>query len=173
MKYFTLLLSFSFLLMSSSIAQDKYAADVASLDAIIEALYGSISGDKGEKRDWDRFKYLFTPEAKLIPSAKNPEGITKYRIMTPESYVETSGSYLEENGFFEKETYRVTEEYGSLVHIFSTYDSYHTSKDEKPFARGINSIQLLHDGKRWWIMQIYWLGETKDNPLPAKYLPKE
>ncbi|MEM6806000.1 MAG: hypothetical protein AAF696_31675, partial [Bacteroidota bacterium] len=61
---------------------------------------------------------------------------------------------------------------GSMVHLWSTYDSFHTSTDEKPFARGINSIQLMHDGSRWWIMQIYWLGETEDNPLPEKYLSK-
>ncbi|MEO1213047.1 MAG: hypothetical protein AAFY45_05980 [Bacteroidota bacterium] len=158
--------------MSSSIAQDKYAADVASLDAIMEALYGVISGDKGEKRDWDRFKYLFTEDARLIPSAKNPEGATAYKIFSPQGYVDNAGKYLEENGFFETETHRVTEKYGSLVHIWSTYDSFHTSKDASPFARGINSIQLMHDGSRWWIMQIYWLGETKENPLPAKYLPK-
>lgn len=172
MKNITLLLSFSFLLMSSSIAQDKYAADVESLDAIIEALYGVISGDKGEKRDWDRFNYLFTEDARLIPSGKNAEGVTGYRVFSSQGYVDNAGKYLEENGFFETETHRVTEQYGSLVHIWSTYDSFRTSEDKTPFARGINSIQLMHDGKRWWIMQIYWLGETKDNPLPAKYLPK-
>jgi len=64
------------------------------------------------------------------------------------------------------------EEYGSLVHAWSTYESYFTKTDEKPFMRGINSIQLMNDGERWWIVSIYWLGETKDNPIPEKYLPK-
>jgi hypothetical protein len=36
--------------------------------------------------------------------------------------------------------------------------------------RGINSIQLLNDGKRWWIMTIYWQGETPETPLPKEYL---
>ena len=151
----------------------KYVKDVASLDNIMEALYGSISGDKGEKRDWDRFRNLFVEEARLIPSGKNREGKTGYRIMTPDSYVQSSGKWLEENGFHEVEISREVVEYGSLVHVFSTYESYRSKAEETPFARGINSIQLMNDGERWWVMQIYWLGESRELPLPSKYLPKD
>ena len=151
---------------------EKYAEDVASLDNILEALYASISGEKGEARDWDRFNYLFTKEARLIPTGKNKEGEVGYRIMSPQAYVESSGKWLEENGFYEVEIHREVAAYGSLVHVFSTYESYRSKTDETPFARGINSIQLLNDGNRWWVMHIYWLGETEALPLPAKYLPK-
>lgn len=151
---------------------NKYANDVSSLDKILETLYGVISGDKGVKRDWDRFENLFIEEARLIPSGKRKNGTVGYRIMTPASYAETSGKWLEENGFHEVEIHRETASYGSLVHVFSTYESYRTLSDEKPFARGINSIQLMNDGNRWWIVQIYWLGESKELPLPEGYLPK-
>lgn len=153
-------------------AQKSYAADVESLDAVIHALYEVISGDKGEKRDWDRFYFLFSEDARLMPSSKNKEGKVNYRVMSPQEYREGSGNWLEENGFFEKEINRVVEQYGSLTHVWSTYESYRTSKDTEPFSRGINSIQCMHDGARWWILQIYWLGETPENPLPEKYLPK-
>ena len=156
---------------NKTFAQDKYAADVESQDAIIKALYASISGDKGVARDWDRFFNLFAEGAQLVPSRKNEEGRITLQIWTPEAYKERAREYLEGEGFFEKETHRVTETYGTLAHVWSTYDSYHTSTDSEPFARGINSIQLLHDGDRWYVVQIYWLGETKDNPIPAKYLP--
>ena len=158
---------------TATTTDSRYAPDVSSLDAVMTALYASISGDAGEKRDWDRFRYLFTEEARLIPTGKNPEGQIGYRIMSPNDYVERSGAWLEENGFHEVEIHRVVEEYGSLVHVFSTYESYRSKTDEAPFMRGINSIQLLNDGDRWWIMHIYWLGETEELPLPAKYLPKE
>ncbi|MCB0848102.1 MAG: hypothetical protein KDE26_32840, partial [Bacteroidetes bacterium] len=85
-------------------------------------------------------------------------------------YIQNSGKWLEENGFHEVEISRKTETYGSLVHVFSTYESFHAKADKKPFARGINSIQLMNDGERWWIVSIYWLGETKALPLPEKYL---
>lgn len=150
-----------------------YSKDVKSLDKIMETLYASISGDKGKKRDWARFQYLFTPEARLIPSNKSAEGKIGYRIMSPADYVRNNGSYLEDNGFHEVEISRKVEEFGSLVHVFSTYESFRSKSDDTPIGRGINSIQLMNDGERWWIMQIYWRNESEELPLPLHYLPKE
>ena len=154
-------------------AQDSdYLKKVQTLDSTIETLYGVISGDAGEKRNWDLFKFLFTPDARLIPSGPNENGKVGYRSTTPDGYIESSGVWLETNGFFEKEIYRVTETFGSVTHVFSTYESYQTSTDENPFTRGINSIQLMNDGERWWILTIYWRNESEDNPIPNKYLPR-
>ena len=50
---------------------EKYLEKVQSLDSTLETLYGVISGEKGEERNWELFLYLFKPEAKLIPSGKN------------------------------------------------------------------------------------------------------
>jgi hypothetical protein len=60
-----------------------------------------------------------------------------------------------------------------MTQVFSTYESYRSEADEEPFARGINSIQLLNDGSRWWIINIYWTAESKNNPIPVEYLPKK
>jgi hypothetical protein len=48
--------------------------------------------------------------------------------------------------------------------VFSTYESRH-AKGEKPFARGINSIQVFNDGQRWWVLNILWESESEQNPL--------
>jgi hypothetical protein len=144
---------------------------VQTLDQAIATLYDVISGDAGVERDWDLFRYLFIPEAQLIPSGKDKSGKTGYQVMTPEDYVNTSGKWLEENGFHEKEIHRVTETYGTVTHVFSTYESYRSKADKEPFARGINSIQLLYDEERWWIVSVYWMGETKEQPIPERYLP--
>lgn len=149
-------------------SEAKYNSDVATIEAVIAALYESISGEKGQERDWKRFRNLFIPEARLVWSGTR-DGNFGYRIMTPEEYIQNSGKSLVENGFFETEIHRVQEVYGSLAHVWSTYESRRSAADEKPFMRGINSIQLMHDGQRWWIVQVYWLGETKDNPLPKEY----
>ena len=172
MRLIILILSFGFFFTFSSFAQSDYSEDLTSIDNVIDALYGVISGDKGVERDWDRFRNLFIPEAKLVPSSKNKEGKLVYRIMSPDDYINSSGRYLVENGFHEVEIHRVTEQYGSLLHLWSTYESYRQKSDTHPFMRGINSIQLIKQGEGWKIVQIYWLGETEDNALPAKYLPK-
>ena len=172
MKQLLTILAISFVFPTLGLAQNKYASDVESIDNIIAALYEVISGEKGESRDWVRFKNLFIEEARLMPVGKNKEGKTGYRILSPDDYIENAGKWFESNGFFESEISRKTDEYGSMAHVFSTYESRHSASEAQPFARGINSIQLLHDGTRWWIVNIYWSGEREDNPLPGKYLPK-
>lgn len=148
-------------------------ADVESIDAIMSAVYDVISGDKGEARDWDRFRSLFIPEARLIPSGRNPEGQHGYRVWSPEEYLTTAGGYLEANGFFEDEAHRVVERWGDIAHVFSTYNSYHTSADMEAgnhFQRGINSFQLMYDGTRWWVVSIMWEAEAPARPIDEKYL---
>ncbi|MEM9822425.1 MAG: hypothetical protein AAF985_15190 [Bacteroidota bacterium] len=158
---------------TSSLSQNPYAEDVQSPDQIMAALYESISGDKGEKRDWDRFRYLFIPEARLLPSGPNQEDEMTYRIMSPDEYIKNAGKRLEADGFHEIEIARKTETFGSMVHIWSTYASFRQQSDSQPFMRGINSIQLMYDGERWWIMQIYWRQESEANPIPKVYLPQD
>jgi len=145
-------------------------ADVASVDAIVAAVYDVISGPAGEARDWDRWRTLFLPEARLISTGVNGQGESGYRVMTPEDYVAMAGASLEQNGFFESEIGRTQEQFGPVVHLFSSYDSRRSASDPEPFARGINSFQLLNDGNRWWVVTVYWTSERPDLPIPEKYL---
>jgi hypothetical protein len=144
--------------------------DVESVDAIMAALYGVISGPAGD-RDWNRFRSLFLPEARMGAVRKSPEGKFAAASFTPESYVERGAKYFSEHAFFESELSRKTEQFGHEAHVFSTYES-RTAPGEKPFARGINSLQLFNDGSRWYVVSIFWDEERPENPLPQKYLSK-
>jgi hypothetical protein len=146
------------------------AEDVASIDAIIAALYDVISGPAGQKRDWDRFRSLFAPGARLIPTGRRPDSSRVIRTITPEEYAASVGQQLETNGFFEREIGRRSEEFGNIAHVFSAYDSKRTAADTVPFSRGINSIQLFNDGKRWFVVSIFWDSERRGNPIPAEML---
>jgi len=144
--------------------------DVATPEALVAALYDVISGPKGQARDWNRFRSLFAPGARMIPSSKRKDSTTGHRMLSPEDYITGSEKLLVGEGFRERELFRVVERFGPLVHVFSTYEGFREG-DTKPFVRGINSIQLLHDGKRWWVLTVAWTPETPEQPLPAKYLP--
>ena len=147
-------------------------ADVESVDAIMAAVYDVISGPIGEKRDWDRFRSLFHPEAKLIQTGRNPNtGQGGIGYMSLDDYIRLAGPQLEGSGFFENELHRVTERFGDVVHIFSTYDSRRKADDPEPFSRGINSFQLRYDGTRYWVINIFWQSENQFFPIPEKYLP--
>jgi hypothetical protein len=153
-------------------APEANPSDVGSIDAIIAAVYDVISGPAGKKRDWDRMKSLFSPGARLIPTGPRADGSYGARAITVDEYIERNSPFFEKEGFYETETARVTEQFGQIAHAFSTYDSRHAPGDAKPFARGINSIQLMNDGKRWWVVTIFWQGEDEKHPLPQKYLKK-
>jgi hypothetical protein len=151
-------------------APEAKPEDVATPESIVAALYDVISGPKGQARNWDRFRSLFAPGARMIPAGKRKDGTYGYRLITPEEYITSSGKMLVEEGFREREIHRVQERFGALMHVFSTYEALR-GEETKPFMRGINSIQLFHDGKRWWVLTVAWTAETPEQPLPAKYLP--
>lgn len=144
--------------------------DVSSPEAIVTAVYDVISGSAGQKRNWDRMRTLFVPDAKMIPIGKRPTGESTRRVLTVEEYITSSGPFLEKDGFFETEIGKRTEQFGNMAHVFSTYESKTAVTDDKPFVRGINSFQLWYDGKRWWVITIVWQNETKDTPIPEKYM---
>jgi len=143
-------------------------ADVASMNAIIEAVYDVISGPKGQERDWNRMRSLFAPGARLISARADKDGLTTARVMSLEDYIRVADPKLKQEGFFEREAHRTEDLYGNIAQVFSTYESRHEAGG-KPFQRGINSFQLLFDGHRWWVMTIYWQGETPDFPIPKQY----
>jgi hypothetical protein len=150
---------------------EKYAADVASADAIVAALYDVISGPAGQARDWDRFRNLFAPGARLIPAAPRRDGSAPVAL-SPDDYVQRVSDRFMKDGFFEREVSKRSDRFGTVAHVFSTYESRRARDDEKPMARGINSIQLMNHADRWWIVTVMWDQEREGNDIPAQYLSK-
>jgi hypothetical protein len=156
---------------SSPSAPAAEPSDAASPDAILAAVYQVISGPAGKKRDWDRFRSLFAPGARLIPVVSSPQGAFRAPAMSPDEYATRGALYFERQSFYEREIARKTERWGFIVQAFSTYESRHNRSDATPFERGINSFQLFFDGSRWWIVTIMWQSETPSNPLTPDFLP--
>lgn len=151
----------------------NYTERTSTIDQTIGSLYDVISGGKGEERDWDFLRFLFHPEARLVASGKRQSGEVGAKFVTVEEYIRTSGEWMLENGFYEHELYRVTEQFGHIAHVFTSYECFHSKDDSAPFMRGINSVQLMYTGKRWMVMGVFFTQESEDNPIPEKYLPKD
>ena len=145
--------------------------DVESIDAILAAAYDSISGPAGEKRNWERERSLYYPGARLIPTGRPDahDGLVP-EMLDVDGFVARVEPYFAEHGFYETEVARRTEQFGRIAHVWSTYESRHDPSDPAPFMRGINSFQLFSDGKRWWILSVYWQHETAEHAIPQKYL---
>ena len=141
--------------------------DVDTVEHILAATYDVISGPAGP-RDWDRFRSLFYPGARLIPTHRDDKGVVSARALAPDEYATRGQAFFSKEGFFENTVANRIETWDSITHVWSTYESRH-AKGEKPFARGINSFQLLNDGTRWWVVTIYWEAEDAAHPVPEKY----
>lgn len=144
--------------------------DVESVEALLVALYDVISGPAGVTRDWDRLRSLFLPTARMIPVQGDSTGEVRYRALTVEEYIQGSGPMLESWGFREREIARRLEQFGDVAHVFSTYEA-HREGVEGPFLRGVNTIQMIFDGTRWWISSIAWSAERPDLLIPPRYRP--
>ena|SRR5882672_10138500 len=144
-------------------------ADVASIDGMIQAFYDVISGPAGQPREWARDRSLYIPGVKFV-AMSTKDGAPVAHVMNHQEFVDDSDPWMVGQGFFEKEINRVTHRFGNIAHVFSTYAFRHTA-DGPILGRGVNSIELLWDGTRWWIAGAIWDGERPDNPIPAAFLP--
>lgn len=154
-----------FLLASTATANKE---DVSSIDGLVDALYESITFPEGAKPDLGRFRSLFIPNAPFIHIT--PEGANS---MDLNSFVSSFNERISSGvlrSFYEAEISRKTHSYGGIAHVFSTYKKGMNTTDPGSMGRGINSIQLIHDGKRWWTCSITWEDEGDDNPIPEEYL---
>ena len=156
---------------STTTIPEANPADVKTIDGIIAALYDVISGAKGKELDSDRLRSLFHPEARLTRAGRSRDGSITAKLWSVDDYVIAAGNYVVQFGLFDNEIHSVREKYGSITHVFSTHESRNSADDEKRLMRGINSIQLMNDGTRWWVVNIFWLQETTSNPIPDRYLP--
>ena len=151
-------------------------ADALSVDAIIAALYASVSHGEGAEPNFERMRAIFLPVGMLVPP-KNPRDdmFTVLDVDAFEERVKKGAAAAKQKGdptsFFEREAARKSDCFGNVCQVFSTYESRRAPADEKPFVRGINSIQLVNDGRRWWIASVVWDTERPDNPIPPQYLP--
>jgi len=152
-----------------------YEKDVASSDAIINAVYDVISGPAGAK-DWERERFIMHPAARMMrglpPDAPAAEPPTPgLKVMTTEQFIEYAGPRLLAEDFYEYETGREEFRFGRWVHVVSAYASAR-GLNQPPFARGINDIQLWFDGGRWWVMTVLWDWQGEGNPIPDRLLEK-
>lgn len=153
-------------------AQEADPDDVATPDAIVRAGYDAISHAPGESFDWERFRSLFLPDAKLIPNLEQTGG--ELKVLSPQEFTDWIDSVTDmdaENyqGFVEEVIHNEVFRYGDIAHVTSSYQK-RFWEDDNILGRGINSFQLLHNGGRWWIVSVIWDEDVGAGPLPHEFM---
>jgi hypothetical protein len=145
-------------------------ADFATIDSIITAMYESISGPKGTPGQWERDRALHHPKALLIPALQAPGGPAA-GVFDFDGFVDSRARFLEDSDFYEVEIGRQEFRFGVIAHVLSSYEARTAPAPAgKLLRRGVNSIQLMHDGERWWILSTLWDNEREGVELPANLL---
>jgi hypothetical protein len=140
---------------------NTHPADVSSIDAIITAIYDSITFPKGKEPNLDRFRSLFTSNAQFIRMTE--EGV---KIMHLDGFISSFADRVKKGeltSFYEKEVSRKESTFGNIAHIFSKYVKCVNQDTPAAERSGVNSIQLFYEGKRWWICCILWEDTPTDN----------
>ncbi len=145
--------------------------DVGSVEAIVVALYETISGPAGAERDWNRLQNLFYPGARLLRTVVAPDGSFSISAMDAQGFAEFAMPYFRTDAFYEREVFRRVDGFGQMAQVFSTYEAFSAPDGTGSLGRGINSIQLWSDGRRWWVMSLLWDDERPGNAIPPQYLP--
>ncbi|WP_412061630.1 hypothetical protein [Rubrivirga sp. IMCC45206] len=145
------------------------SSDVATIDDVIRAYYEVVSGPAGQPRDWARDSTLHHPDAIVTVVQSGPDGT----VIAPTDLAgyHAGASELAEVGFFEVEIARVVQQHGAVAHVWSTYE-WRREPDGPVGGQGVNTIQLAHDGARWWIISWMFDGRSDAPPVPDAYLPE-
>lgn len=132
-------------------------------------LYELISGPADRRRPWDEIRTLFLDGAVLRMVVRLEDGTEKLREWTLDEFTRDAAEFYSGEGFWEQEIASRVERFGSMAHVFSTYESRLGDPDGPPRMRGINSVQLIRGSDRWLIASIVFQAEHEDNPIPEEY----
>ncbi len=141
-------------------------------EAIVHALYETISADAGVKRDWDRYRALFLDGARLLVAMDSNIASGIMGMDSEELITQTESAYAA-TGFHEVPLVTKVEQHGLLASVMSSFEIRLRRSDKEPLMRGLNHFQLLNDGERWWIVSNAGTVETRTSPLPDAMLPKD
>jgi hypothetical protein len=140
--------------------------DFTRIGDVLDALYATLSGPAGD-RDWDARHEFFHPDAKLIRTGVDENGVSWLKIMNLEEYREDVAYAFRIVPFFEIELERRVEQFGNIAHAWSTYEERRDPAAPEIERRGINSIQMFRDSdRRWRVMSVIWDNEREGVKLP-------
>lgn len=135
--------------------------DAERVETLVPAIYACISGPAGAPRDWERFRYLHRPEAISLRTVVGPDGRVRAETFDIDAYIANVEPFFARNDFHEIEVAQRVERFGQIAHVWSVYESRPAPDSPLLLKRGANSIQLFHDGARWWVVSTAWDNERE------------
>lgn len=146
-------------------SQNQNFADtnaVKTIDGTINESLKIITGERGKNRNWEAYRMLFTPNAQITYLHHDSKGKNTPFTSSLEEFVRNGRNYYENDGFIEYELKKQIIEYNGIANAFQSY----YAKENEDEELGVNSFQLIWDGRRWWITNILWTNNSNGMELP-------
>ena len=141
-------------------------SETGTPEALTASLYAFISGPKNQKRDIEKIRALFHPQARLMVAARHPERGAFLRPLELEAFLAFAIPQWEK-GFFERGTAVSVQKQDGVAQVWSPYEI-RLAADGPAMYTGINALQCAWDGKRWWITHL----EFQSAPTAALLAPR-
>lgn len=145
--------------------------DVSTINGIMNATYEAVSGEAGEKRQWERDLSLHDPNAIYSFPLENASGKLQQTTMSLKDFHKETDTMVAKTAFYENEINREICVFGNIAHVWSTYET-RLVKNGPVARRGINSIQLYYNEGRWWIISWTFDKEREDRKIPQTFDPQ-
>ncbi len=163
----------AFALASTTPLQAQSTVDFASIDAVMDELYASVTREPGAPFEWDRLRAVMLPGAIMLPQRAQTQGA--HTMMGVEDFISwVDGAWdgligtEQDLGFYERQTNLIVEEFGDVAHVWTTYEK-GPWEPRQITGRGINSVQLVKRDERWYVLSITWDEENTAGPMPERY----
>lgn len=144
--------------------------DVDAPESIVRAMYQSVSCLPAP--DWERFKSLFFPGARLVNVRRSDEsGGSLARGVSVDDFVARASVTAEADKFVQRELAHRILKYGDLLVFWSSYEARRQPAGSAPLIlRGIQAFHLVRSDGRWWITDITWENDLDAGPVPDEFL---
>ena len=139
--------------------------EFATIDALMTALYGSISGPPGGQ-DFELSRRLYHPDVRLVRTRLDEAGRPVAFSFAGEEYEANARALLADTPFYEVETERRIVRFGNVAQIFSAYEARTAPEGGELIKRGMNCAHLFNDGRRWWLVHLIWDDEREGVAVP-------
>lgn len=152
---------------------DRDHGGLETPEAVVQALYDALSEPSERERDWDRLRALCLPSARfLIARWPDADGdpVEDLREWDVEEFIQDARRFYRNEGVWEREVWGRTEWFGNVAHRLSSYESKTGSPDSEPAGRGVNCLELVRSGGRWWLVNVVWDVESPGQAIPKEYL---
>ena len=144
--------------------------DTLTINGLMKAFYEVVSGEAGEKRQWERDLSLHNPKA-IYSYLTNIDGEFKQVTLSLADFHKETDNMVLETAFYETEINREVKVFGNIANVWSTYET-RLEKNGKVARRGINSVQLFYSNNKWEIISLVFDRETENNRITQTFNPK-